>query len=196
MRLMSGGRDRQRLVGVMYGLNGEPGRDDLPRQNGRHAHATALWSFPARGLRYRSQEERSGLSRDSGPDRTCATGNGARLQSAETKWKSPPARSAVFARRKGTLPTALRDSLQPLTADGAVWRKQRFAAHRDLRKNMAVLVALGEALPVAPGDVAVDAFRIEHVDVARLRAALEGCVSFDRWETRGLSDAMRVGIRG
>lgn len=39
------------------------------------------------------------------------------------------------------------------------FREQRFSAHRDLRKNMAVLVALAEALLEAPGDMTVDAFR-------------------------------------
>ncbi len=70
------------------------------------------------------------------------------------------------------------------------FREQRFAAHRDLRKNMTVLVALGEALLVAPGDMTVDTFRDTHVDVARLRAAIAGCASFERLETRGLLDAM------
>jgi hypothetical protein len=70
------------------------------------------------------------------------------------------------------------------------FREQRFAAHRDLRKNMAVLVALGEALLVAPGGMTIDAFRDAHVDMTRLRAAIEGCTSFERLETRGLLDAM------
>ena len=33
-------------------------------------------------------------------------------------------------------------------------------------------------------------FRDAHVDVARVRAAIAGCVTFDRLETRGLLDAM------
>jgi TnpA family transposase len=70
------------------------------------------------------------------------------------------------------------------------FRDQRFAANRDLRKHMAVLVALAESLVVAPADMTVGAFRDECVDLARLRAAIEGCLFFDRLETRGLLDAM------
>ena len=70
------------------------------------------------------------------------------------------------------------------------FRDQRFTTHRDLRKNMAVLVAIGEALLKAPGEMSVDGFRDAHVDIVRLRAAIDGCVSFDRLETRGLLDAM------
>jgi TnpA family transposase len=70
------------------------------------------------------------------------------------------------------------------------YRDERFTAQRDLRKNMAALVALAEAVLAAPGDMTVEAFRDAHVDTARLRAAIEGCVSFERLETRGLLDAM------
>jgi len=70
------------------------------------------------------------------------------------------------------------------------YRDERFAAQRDLRKNMATLVALAETLLGAPGEMSVDAFREAHVDVARLRAAIAGCVSFERLEMRGLLDAM------
>ncbi|HET8938771.1 MAG TPA: DUF4158 domain-containing protein [Polyangiales bacterium] len=70
------------------------------------------------------------------------------------------------------------------------YRDERFAAQRDLRKNMATLVALAEALLAAPGDITVDAFREAHVDVARVRAAIAGCISFERLEMRGLLDAM------
>jgi hypothetical protein len=70
------------------------------------------------------------------------------------------------------------------------YRDERFTAQRDLRKNMSVLVALAEALLAAPGDMTVDVFRDDHVDLARLRAAIAGCVSFERLETRGLLDSM------
>ncbi len=69
------------------------------------------------------------------------------------------------------------------------FRERCFEARHDLRKNVSTLIALAKELRRAAGDATVESFRNENVDEGRLRSAIDGCVSFERLEARGLLDA-------